>query len=297
MVDGRFSPAMFTFGYQDHFAPQAQNNFSNVLSRLNDDLSDLCHKISSPHHHTPWGAMKSYDNDLLPHQAAHRLPSLPGAARQDAGAGDPGGQMNGISLLERKEWQEKNGHRDAGGSDKKFVPRPQVDNSYRFEKWMNTKVDHLMKDIGLIQNQLHTRRGQGQLIDDLRQRVEQLEARTKNSGPGRRQASFSNPLPQSTVDQDLPSFRERTGLKQGSKQGRGRKPILPTVEEGRAKKVRGDEKRFSKPTAEGGREGGKEARGLPSIRGAGKEDNPPSKHSARSRGQLSELGARRKMLR
>eukprot|EP00960_Hanusia_phi_P065289 766054-Hanusia_phi.AAC.4 len=179
MVDGRFSPAMFTFGYQDHFAPQAQNNFSNVLSRLNDDLSDLCHKISSPHHHTPWGAMKSYDNDLLPHQAAHRLPSLPGAARQDAGAGDPGGQMNGISLLERKEWQEKNGHRDAGGSDKKFVPRPQVD---KFEKWMNTKVDHLMKDIGLIQNQLHTRRGQGQLIDDLRQRVEQLEARTKNSG-------------------------------------------------------------------------------------------------------------------
>eukprot|EP00960_Hanusia_phi_P065288 766054-Hanusia_phi.AAC.3 len=186
---------------------------------------------------------------------------------------------------------------------------------------------------------------------DARERWEERSKRKKGcdgrSGPGRRQASFSNPLPQSTVDQDLPSFRERTGLKQGSKvsegvdeeeeevvvvvvkeeeeeeeeeedvveeveqekvlvlvlelkaeqQGRGRKPILPTVEEGRAKKVRGDEKRFSKPTAEGGREGGKEARGLPSIRGAGKEDNPPSKHSARSRGQLSELGARRKMLR
>ena len=53
---------------------------------------------------------------------------------------------------------------------------------------MNTKVDNLMKDLGFIQHQLHTRRGQGQIIDELRQRVEQLEAKTKNSGERREAA-------------------------------------------------------------------------------------------------------------
>mmetsp|Transcript_20510 Transcript_20510/g.68642 ORF Transcript_20510/g.68642 Transcript_20510/m.68642 type:complete len:86 (-) Transcript_20510:516-773(-) len=82
---------------------------------------------------------------------------------------------------------------------------------------MNTKVDNLMKDLGFIQHQLHTRRGQGQIIDELRQRVEQLEAKTKNSGPSRRQASFSNPLPHNHVNENLPPLRKSTGIEPGGR--------------------------------------------------------------------------------
>mmetsp|Transcript_20511 Transcript_20511/g.68643 ORF Transcript_20511/g.68643 Transcript_20511/m.68643 type:complete len:301 (-) Transcript_20511:230-1132(-) len=296
MVDGRFSPAMFTFGYQDNLGPQLQNNFSNVLSRLNDDLSELCYKISSPARHAPAGGMKPYLNDPFIHQAAHRLPSIQGSTRQE-GLTRMGEELDSMSTPGRRDWQGRNDLRDVAGSERRPVPRPQVEGSYKFERWMNTKVDNLMKDLGFIQHQLHTRRGQGQIIDELRQRVEQLEAKTKNSGPSRRQASFSNPLPHNHVNENLPPLRKSTGIEPGGREGRGRKPILPTVEEGNLRKGGGSAKRIAKPTAWGGKEEGTGARhGLPSIRGGGKEKNPPSKHSARARGQQSELGARRMIL-